>query len=127
MRKGLSVFFAIGLSTASAWSGEPSAARLAVEDFRELLVKAIDSSDGAARGMLVGPMADALSSRMKSTAPILVDVTTLRRYRQPGCSRLNVRFSQDGVVLPGEREPRKETLDLGMNYCKDGLPPRSLD
>jgi hypothetical protein len=102
-------------------------ARLPVEDFRELLVKAIESSDGAAHGMLIGPMADAMSSRMKTAAPILVDVTTVRRYQQPGCSRLSVRFSQAGVALPGEDKPRTETLDLGLNYCKDGLSPKSLD
>jgi hypothetical protein len=126
MREVRGLLLAIGLSTSSTWSAQPST-RLAVEDFRELLVKAIESEDGAAHGMLVGPVANALSSRMKTTAPILVDVTTLKRYQQPGCSRLSVRFSQDGVVLPGEDKPRRETLDLGMNYCKDGLSPRSLD
>jgi hypothetical protein len=102
------------------------AARLPVEDFRPLLVKAIDSSDGAAFGILIGPMAEALSTRMKATSPILIDITTLRRYKQAGCSRLNIRFSQDGVVLPGTDKPRMQTFDLGLNYCRDGQPPRSL-
>lgn len=100
--------------------------RLPVEDFRPLLVKAIDSSAGAAFGILIGPMAEALTTRMNATSPILIDVTTLRRYKQAGCSRLNVRFSQNGVVLPGTDRPRKQTFDLGLNYCRDGKPPRSL-
>lgn len=101
-------------------------ARLPVEDFRPLLVKAIESPDGAAFGVLIGPMAEALTTKMKATSPILIDVTTLRRYKQSGCSRLNVRFAQDGVVLPGTDKPRNQTFDLGLNYCRDGQPPKSL-
>ena len=100
--------------------------RLPVEDFRVLLVSAIDSAGGTANGILIGQMAEALTAKMKATSPILIDVTTLRRYQQPGCSRLNVRFSQDGVVLPGTSAPRKQTFDLGLNYCRDGMPPKSL-
>lgn len=100
--------------------------RLPVEDFRVLLVSAIDSSTGSSHGILIGQMAEALTARMKATSPILIDVTTLRRYQQSGCSRLNVRISQDGVLLPGSTTPRKQTFDLGLNYCRDGLPPKSL-
>jgi hypothetical protein len=102
------------------------AARLPVEDFRPLLVKAIDSPEGAAYGILIGKMAEALTERVKATSPILIDVTTVRRYKQEGCSRLNVRFAQDGVVLPGTDKPRRQTFDLGLNYCRDGQPPKSL-
>jgi hypothetical protein len=101
-------------------------ARLPVEDFRSLLVRAIDSPEGAAYGILMGKMAEALTEHMKATSPILIDVTTLRRYKQEGCSRLNVRFSQEGVILPGTQKPRKQTFDLGLNYCRDGQPPKSL-
>jgi len=111
------------LSTAVA---ADDAVRLPVEDFRPLLVRAIDSADGTAYGILIGPVAEALTTRMKATSPILIDVTTLRRYKQGGCSRLNVRFAQDGVVLPGTDKSRKQTFDLGLNYCRDGQPPRSL-
>ncbi|KQW02852.1 hypothetical protein ASC87_00390 [Rhizobacter sp. Root1221] len=107
-------------------AAEAQKARLPVEDFRPLLVNAIESAEGRAFGILIGPMAEALTTRMKATSPILIDVTTLRRYKQAGCSRLNVRFSQDGVVLPGTDKPRKQTFDLGLNYCRDGQPPRSL-
>lgn len=117
------VTFAAFVNAAAAADGS---ARLPVEDFRPLLVKAIESSDGTAFGILIGPMAEALTTKMKATSPILIDVTTLRRYKQAGCSRLNVRFSQDGVVLPGADKPRNQTFDLGLNYCRDGQPPKSL-
>ena len=119
----LAVAFGALASAALAADGVP---RLPVEDFRPLLVKAIESSDGTAFGILIGPMAEALTTKMKATSPILIDVTTLRRYKQAGCSRLNVRFAQDGVVLPGTDKPRHQTFDLGLNYCRDGQPPKSL-
>ena len=100
--------------------------RLPVHDFRVLLVSAIDSPAGQAHGILIGPMAQALSTRMKATSPILIDVDTERRFKQEGCSRLKVRFSQEGVLLPGAGAPRTQTLDIGLNYCRDGMPPKSL-
>jgi len=29
-------------------------------------------------------------------------------------------------LLPGATAPRKQTIDFGINYCLDGLPPKSL-
>ena len=119
----LCVPIAIQVSMASA---AESVARLPVDDFRPLLVQAIDSSEGSAYGILIGPMAEALTAKLRATSPILIDVTTLRRYKQAGCSRLNVRFLQDGVVMPGSDRPHRQTFDLGLNYCRDGQPPKSL-
>ena len=99
--------------------------RLPVPDARPLLLAAIDAPDGRAHGLLAGPLADAITSRFRATSPIHIDVSTLRRYAQPGCSRLNVRFWQDGVHLPGAAAPRRQTVDFGIDYCRDGLPPRS--
>ncbi|WP_232540354.1 hypothetical protein [Azohydromonas aeria] len=99
--------------------------RLPVPDARPLLVAAIAAPDGQAHGVLAGPLADAITGRFRATSPIHIDVSTLRRYAQPGCSRLNVRFWQDGVQLPGTPAPRRQTVDFGIDYCRDGLPPRS--
>ena len=55
-----------------------------------------------------------------------IDVATEKRYAQTGCARLNVRFWQDGVLLPGTSVPRRQTMDFGINYCLDGQPPQSL-
>lgn len=100
--------------------------RVSVADARSLLVAAIDAPDGQAHGVLSGQIADAITQRFKATTPIYIDVSTERRYVQAGCRRLQVRFWQDGVQLPGVPTPRRQTVDFGINYCRDGLPPKSL-
>ena len=100
--------------------------RMAVPDARPLLLAAIDAPDGRAHGVLSGPVADAITARFKATSPVYIDVSTERRFAQQGCRRLKVSFWQDGVQLPGEPVPRRQTIDFGLNYCRDGLPPRSL-
>lgn len=105
---------------------ETSVGRMPVKDARVLMVMALQAPDGKAHGTLIGESADAISQRFKANTPISIDVTTDKRYRQPGCSRLNVTFWQDGVWLPGAQAPRKQTIEFGINYCLDGLPPKSL-
>ena len=100
--------------------------RIPVQDARPLLIAAIDAPSGEAHGMLVGEIADAVTQRFKGTSPIYIDVTTERRYTQAGCRRLQVRFWQDGVQFPGVPAPRRQTNDFGINYCRDGQPPKSL-
>jgi len=100
--------------------------RISVQDARPLLIAAIDAPSGEAHGMLVGEIADAVTQRFKGTSPIYIDVATERRYSQAGCRRLKVRFWQDGVQLPGVPAPRRQTIDFGINYCRDGQPPKSL-
>jgi hypothetical protein len=100
--------------------------RVAVTDARSLLIAAIDAPDGEAHGVLTGQLADAITQRFKATTPIYIDVGTERRYAQAGCRRLKVRFWQDGVQLPGVPAPRRQTVDFGINYCRDGLPPTTL-
>jgi hypothetical protein len=100
--------------------------RARVENARALLVAAIEAPDGQAHGILAGELADAITQRFKATTPIYIDVTTERRYAQAGCSRLKVRFWQDGVQVPGTAAPRRQTVDFGINYCRDGQPPKSL-
>lgn len=112
-----------------AWAGAASAQtpeRMPVTDARPLLVAALDSSGGEAHGVLVGSLADAITLRFKATSPIYIDVSTAKRYRQDGCARFKVTFWQEGVSLPSAPAPRKQTIELGINYCRDGLPPRSL-
>lgn len=119
----LSLGPALGLSALTAANAQE---RIAVPDARPLLLAAIDAPDGRAHGVLSGPMADAITARFKATSPVYIDVSTERRYAQPGCRRLKVSFWQDGVQLPGAPAPRRQTIDFGLNYCRDGLPPRSL-
>jgi len=28
--------------------------------------------------------------------------------------------------LPGQTTPKRNTVDFGINYCRDGQPPKSL-
>jgi hypothetical protein len=114
------------LSTIGASFADEQVSRTPVEDFRELLVAAIASPTGTAHGVLVGPMAEAITEGGGASGPVLLDVSTLRRYRQPGCARLNVRISQEGVRAPAARSPGKQTVDVGINYCRDGSAPKSL-
>ena len=100
--------------------------RTPVPDARPLMLGALQATDGQAHGVLTGEMADAITRRFGATSPILIDVTTEKHYAQPGCSRLKVTFWQDGVLLPGARTPRRQTMDFGINYCLDGRPPQSL-
>jgi hypothetical protein len=100
--------------------------RTPVPDPRPLMIAAIDAPSGEAHGVLTGDTADAITRKFKSKTPIFIDVTTEKRYRQAGCSRLKVNIWQDGVLLPGASAPRKQTITFGINYCRDGLPPRSL-
>ena len=92
---------------------------------RELMIEAIDAPDGRASGVLIGEMADAIGQGFSTTAPLRIDVTTLKRYQQEGCRRLNVAFSQDGVRLPGEATGNAHRIDFGIDYCRNGRPPSS--
>ena len=100
--------------------------RTPVADARPVLLAALQSADGMAHGVLVGEIADAITQRFEATSPIYIDVSTEKRYREPGCSRLKVLFWQEGVKLPDVAAPRRQTSEFGINYCLDGLPPKSL-
>ena len=112
------VLCAVGLAQAQQ--------RMPVRDPKLLLIAAIDAPSGHAHGVLVGEAAEAITQRFKGTSPIYIDVSTERRYAQPGCSRLKVSFWQDGVQLPGATSPRRQVIDFGIDYCGDGRPPKSL-
>lgn len=121
----------VGVACALIAAAAAAKERLPVRDAKQLMLAALDAPDGKAHGVLVGEVADAISQRFKAVTPIYIDVSTEKRYAQPGCSRLNVRFWQDGVQLPnygagGMQAPRRQSIDFGINYCRDGQPPRSL-
>src|SRR5439155_14535025 len=70
--------------------------RQAVTTVRPLLVTAIDQ--GEAHGVLVGQAAQYVAQTFKSAAPIEIDVKTVQALGEPGCKRLGVTTSQNGVV-----------------------------
>ena len=100
--------------------------RVAVNDPKVLRLAAIDAPDGRAAGMLTGELADAITRRFSATSALFMEVTTLARYAQDGCRRLNVRFWQEGVRLAAGQALHKQTIDIGINYCRNGQPPANL-
>lgn len=118
------IAWGLTLLAGTAWADAP--ARTPVPDARAVLLAALQSADGTAYGTLAGEIADAITKRFESTTPIYIDVSTEKRYRQTGCSRLKVLFWQEGVQLPEAKTPRRQTIKFGINYCLDGLPPKSL-
>ena len=101
--------------------------RRPVEEVRPLLIEAIDAPAGEAHGRLTGQIADAIGRQFKTAEPIYVDVTTLIRYAEDGCRRLSVLFWQDGVQLGQGVPVKRQTVEFGINYCRTGMPPRSLE
>ena len=126
----LVAFFFVATALAATLSSASALAdpmeRTPVPDARPLMLVALQATDGQAYGVMTGAIADAITRRFSATSPIYIDVTTEKHYAQPGCSRLKVVFWQDGVLLPGVEAPRRQTIEFGINYCLDGLPPKSL-
>ena len=120
----LAFYSAMLCAATSAVSETPP--RVAVNDPKVLMLAAIDAPDGRAAGMLTGEVADAISQRFSATSALFMEVTTLARYAQDGCRRLNVRFWQEGVRLAAGQAPNKQTIDIGINYCRNGQPPANL-
>jgi hypothetical protein len=116
-------WFGLAGLVVSVAAAEP--VRTPVPDARPVLLAALQSADGTAHGVLTGELADAIRAHFRASSPIHIDVRTEKRYRQPGCSRLQATFWQDGVHLPGAEAPRRQTIVFGIDYCLDGLPPRS--
>jgi hypothetical protein len=114
----------VGAFAVEGWCAETEAAANKVSDVRQLLVAAIDSSTGTARGEFVGPFAEGVKKKFRSDAPILVTVSTEKRLSQEGCSRLKMVWSQDNVMLPDAKGPQRKSVEVGLNYCRDGMPPR---
>ncbi len=84
---------------------------------KQLLLMAIDAPDGKASGVLTDAIADRFRQASGSTLPILVEVTTLKHFRQEGCRRLNLRIRQEGTIKG------QFGIDYGINLCRDGSPP----
>ena len=122
-----SIFLGLVLVAAFSASGQvPTPPRLEVSSPKPLMIAAIDSPTGEAHGVLVGEYADLLQKKFPGSGPIYIDVSTERRYSQAGCSRLKVTIWQDAVRLSAGDAPRKQGAQFGINYCRDGLPPKSL-
>lgn len=92
------------------------------DNVKSLMLEAIDAADGTARGIIVGPIARRFHAATGSTAPVVVEVTSLHRFEQDGCRRLNVRLKQANVPTQ-EGKPSEFGIDYRLNLCRDGSPP----
>ena len=96
--------------------------RQKVSDIRPLLVMALDH--GEAHGVLTGEAAQWMAQLFKTTAPIEIDVKTVRTLSQPGCKRLAITTAQDGVWDFNRSEraaaPERKAFTWMVNYCRDG-------
>ena len=103
--------------------------REAVTTVKPLLVTALDQ--GEAHGVLVGQAAQYIAQTFKSVAPIEIDVKTVQALEEPGCKRLAVTTSQDGVVdFNRERrdtKPARMAFTYQLNYCRDGRMPQAKE
>ena len=123
-----SYFAAITLLALTA-SNVDAIERQAVTTVKPLLVTALDQ--GEAHGVLVGQAAQYIAQTFKSAAPIEIDVKTVQPLGEPGCKRLAVTTSQDGVVdFNRERrdtKPARMAFTYELNYCRDGRMPQAKE
>lgn len=89
---------------------------------KPVMLEAIDAPGGVANGVLVGPIADKFSATTGSASPVVVEVTTLKSFKQEGCKRLNVRLKQANVPTK-EGELTEFSVNYGLNLCRDGSAP----
>jgi len=97
--------------------------RVAVTDPRQVMLAALRSADGTASGDIKGDLYQAMAGPLGLSTPLWLDVRTLVRYRQPGCARLLLHFHQEGVPASVGQPAGPRTMDVTMNYCRDGKPP----
>ena len=123
-----SCFAAITLLAFTA-SNVDAIERQAVTTVKPLLLTALDQ--GEAHGVLVGQAAQYIAQTFKSAAPIEIDVKTAQVLGEPGCKRLAVTTSQDGVVdfNRERRDPKRARMAFTyqLNYCRDGRTPQTKE
>lgn len=93
-----------------------------VTDIKPLLLTALNR--GEAHGVLVGEAAQWVERYFKSTAPIEIDVKTVKPLSRPGCVRLAITTTQDGVWDFNREKhastPERKAFTWTVNYCRDG-------
>jgi len=96
-------------------------------DIKSYLFQALDGFDGKAAGIVTGDDAERFRQRTKSTEPVNISVSTVKHFKQKGCSRLAALLTQEGVMTKeGVKVPFAIRYEL--NLCRDGRPPvESID
>ncbi|RTL53136.1 MAG: hypothetical protein EKK46_09430 [Rhodocyclaceae bacterium] len=90
------------------------------DSVKDYMIRAIDA--GEISGVLTDATAKAWQQHSGSSAPVMIKVTPVKEFKQPGCKRLAVVLYQDGV--PTAQGPKiRAGLPFEMNMCRDGTPP----
>jgi len=93
---------------------------------KDLMLQALHSPDGTASGIVEGKEADKIHETTGSYDPLRGEVSTIRRYKEEGCSRLRVKLVQPNT--PTKEGPKTDfALNYEMDMCKNGMPPSSQD
>jgi len=91
-------------------------------DLKQHLIAAIDAPNGQSDGELSGPMAEFFKAQTHSSAPVMVQVRTVKKFAAAGCARLQATLLQDSVpTQDGKLIPFAVRYEL--NLCRDGQPP----
>jgi len=100
----------------------------AQQDWRALILTALQSPTGSVDTVLTGPFADQAKKGLKTSEDIRVRVSTVAVLPQPGCKRMEVLMYIPDKKFPttdgGEHEFR---TGFQLNVCPDGRPPESSD
>ena len=88
----------------------------------QLMLQAIDTPDGTARGIIGGPVARKFRETTRSVSPVTAEVTTVGNFSQEGCKRLKVRLGQANVSTADGRLA-EFSFAYALNLCRDGGPP----
>lgn len=90
---------------------------------KALMMRALNSPAGVARGIVEGKEADKIHETTGSYDPLRGEVSTLKRYKEEGCSRLAVKLIQPNT--PTQQGTKTDfALNYELNLCKNGMPPR---
>ena len=92
---------------------------------KSLLMEALSAVDGKASGIVQGKESDAIHAATGATDPVRAEVSTLKRFKQEGCSRLAVK-----LIQPNTPTKQGGKVDFALNYelnvCRDGRPPTEV-
>ncbi len=89
---------------------------------KELLMQALSAPDGKSKGVTEGKEADAIHAATGATDPVRAEISTLKRFKQVGCSRLAVKLIQPNT--PTKSGAKTDfALNYELNLCQNGMPP----
>jgi len=89
---------------------------------KALLMQALNAPDGKAKGIVAGKEVDAIHAATGASDPVRAEVSTIKKFKQEGCSRLAAK-----LVQPNAQTKEGGRTDFALNYelnlCRNGTPP----